>query len=470
MSNLLYLPDWTVTEYEIDSDGAYRIPASYDTAPDHCEKCGAVGNLYKHGTKKTVFVDAPVHGRQTFIEVTRLRFRCRDCGGTFMQPLPDMDDTRRMTVRCRDYIARQALLKPNTHVAEDVGVNEKVIRQISSENSEVLLAEHFATLRAPRVLGIDELKIGKEMRAIFTDVETSWPIELLPGRSSEEVVHFLGNLPGRKETEVVTIDMWRPYREAVAYAMPQAVIVVDKWHVLRIANDAMETARRRYQGLLKDKDRRELKRGKAIFLKAPYNLTDSELLNLDGWLKNVPELRGAYETKEAFKAIWKHKNSDDAKEALHAWRAGVPKHLLNLFRPAMTATKNWEREVLNYFDHGRFTNAPTEARNRVIKMTNRLGAGYSFDAIRARALLGKRPGRVKAEKIAAEKARKASMVECDICKALFEPSGLEVSHVTPISAGGSSGPENRMRVCPECHRFHTKEWFKPHDDSTPLSE
>jgi len=40
MPNLLYLPDWTVTEYAIDSDGAYRIPASYDTAPDHRERCG----------------------------------------------------------------------------------------------------------------------------------------------------------------------------------------------------------------------------------------------------------------------------------------------------------------------------------------------------------------------------------------------------------------------------------------------
>ena len=110
-------------------------------------------------------------------------------------------------------------------MAEDVGVNEKVIRQIGAEHHAVLIAQHNATIRAPRILGIDELKIGKEMRAIFTDIETSWPIELLPGRSSEAVVNFLGNLPGRKETEVVTIDMWKPYREAVAYTMPQAVIV-----------------------------------------------------------------------------------------------------------------------------------------------------------------------------------------------------------------------------------------------------
>ena len=470
MSNLIYLPDWTVTEFEIDSEGAYRIPASYNVAPDHCEKCGAVGNLYKHGTKTTVYVDAPVHGRQTFIEVKRLRFRCRDCGGTFMQPLPDMDDSRRMTVRCRDCIAQQSLLKPNTHVAEDVGVNEKVIRQIGAEHHAVLIAQHNATIRAPRILGIDELKIGKEMRAIFTDIETSWPIELLPGRSSEAVVNFLGNLPGRKETEVVTIDMWKPYREAVAYTMPQAVIVVDKWHVQRLANDAMETARRRYQGLLKDKDRRELKRGKAIFLKAPYTLTDAELLNLDGWLKNVPELEGAYETKEAFKAIWKHRTSAAAKDALHAWRDSVPEHLVTLFQPAVTATKNWETEILNYFDHGRFTNAPTEARNRVVKMTNRLSAGYSFDAIRARTLFGKRPGRVKAEKAAAEEARRASMVECASCKALFEPYLISIAHIVPLSHGGEPVSENQMRVCTTCHRLHTMQWFKAYGDYTHKSE
>ena len=140
MANLMYLPDWTVTDYEIDSDGAYRIPASYDVAPEHCAKCGTVGNLYKHGAKTTVYVDAPVHGRQTFIEVRRARYRCRDCGGTFMQDLPDMDDSRRMTVRCREYIAAQALLKPNTHVADDVGVDEKIVRQIGGVQWEQLRA------------------------------------------------------------------------------------------------------------------------------------------------------------------------------------------------------------------------------------------------------------------------------------------------------------------------------------------
>lgn len=169
-------------------------------------------------------------------------------------------------------------------------------------------------------------------------------------------------------------------------------------------------------------------------------------------------------------SIWQHKTSAGAKAALDAWRTSVPAHLKPLFGPVFTATKNWEREILNYFDHGRFTNAGTEARNRVIKMTNRLGAGYSFDSIRTRALFGKRPGRVKAEKAAAEKARLAAMVQCDSCKALFDPKALHRAHILPLSSGVADDRRNHMTLCPDCHRFHAAAWFKPDHDSTPLSE
>lgn len=469
MGNQLYLPDWTVSEVEV-IDGAYQIGATYDVAPTHCLKCGLVdAPLYKHGTKTITYVDAPVHGRQTFINVKRGRYRCRECGGTFMQPLPDMDDERRMTNRCREYIERQCLLKPNTHVAEDVGVDEKIVRLIGKAQAERLTAEHAVGVRAPRIMGMDELFLGDEMRAIFVNIETSWPIEILPNRWQGTVTNFLMNLAGRHETEVVTTDMWKPYKVAVQHAMPQAVLIVDKWHVMRMANDVMDVARRRFQGMLTTADRRGLKSRKAIFLKRPYQLTPSEQLDLDGWLKNTPELRGAYETKEAFMAIWHHRKRDIAKEALDEWRATIPQHLERLFRPVVTATKNWEPEILNYFDHGRFTNAPTEARNRTIKLINRLGAGYSFDAIRARALFGKRPGRVKAGKAAEEAARLAPRFHCWSCKAVFT-DWAEEAHFFPAPWIPSEHGYSFMPLCADCHRFHTEQWFGHGSTSTSKSE
>jgi transposase len=130
MPNALFLPNWTVTEIVVDQAGAYQLAGTYDVQPTGCSKCGTVGQLYKHGTKLITYVDAPVHGRRTFINVRRARYRCRKCGGTFMQPLPDMEADRRMTVRCRQYIQAQCLLKPNTHVAEDIGIDEKIVRQV----------------------------------------------------------------------------------------------------------------------------------------------------------------------------------------------------------------------------------------------------------------------------------------------------------------------------------------------------
>jgi transposase len=137
----LNLPGWNVVAARPIGTDAYAIDAAYDVYPNACLKCGAIGQLYKHGTKLIRFVDAPIRGRQTFINVKRARYRCRACLGTFMQPLPDMDNERRMTVRCRSYIERQCLLEPNTHVAEAVGVDEKVVRQIGKASAERLIAK-----------------------------------------------------------------------------------------------------------------------------------------------------------------------------------------------------------------------------------------------------------------------------------------------------------------------------------------
>lgn len=459
MTNQLWLAEWTVTKAETNGDENH-VAATYDVAPTDCAKCGLVdAPLYKHGTKVITYVDAPVHGLPTYIDVKRARYRCRECGGTFMQPLPDMDDERRMTMRCKRYIERQCLLKPNTHVAEDVGIDEKVVRQIGRAQADELFEEHARTMIAPRILGIDEVFLADEMRAIFVDIETSWPIELLPTRWAQPVTNFLYNLRERDRVQVVTLDMWKPYKVAVQHAMPQAVIIVDKWHIMRMANEVMDVARRRYQGLLTQRDRKALKARKAAFLKRPFQLSPKEQLDLDGWLKNTPELRGAYETKEAFMDIWRARKREVAAAALDQWRSTLPAHLQGLFRPVVTATRNWEPEIMNYFSHGRWTNAATEARNRVIKMTNRLGAGYSFDMIRARALFGKRPGRVKAE---LAKAGTAHLTMCWNCKGLYDPA----SSSAPLRAGERSNvfvpPEalSPNAYCPDCRAYNAEWWTK----------
>src|SRR3546814_8661910 len=107
---------------------------------------------------------------------------------------------------------------------------------------------------------MDETKLAGSLRAIFIDLEDGWPIELLANHKDLTIKNFLMNLPGRDDVEVVTMDMCDRYRDIVKAVMPQAAVVVDRWHVVRTAVESMRQARIAYQQTLEKEERKELQR------------------------------------------------------------------------------------------------------------------------------------------------------------------------------------------------------------------
>lgn len=415
MWNILLMPDWSVSDVVIDENEAYQITATYDLAPKVCERCGVRGSLGKRGGRTKKFVDAPVHGRLTFIHVHLTKFTCRECGASFMQPVRGMHHSYRMTERLVNYIEKQSLLKPIAHVTEDTGVPEKTVGVISKAYHTQLSKKHARDLRAPRHIGLDELKLRDVFRAIFINLDDSWPFEMLPNRTMASIRNFLMRLPNRGDIETVTMDMRWQYRAAVKRTIPQAAIIADRWHMVDKVNDAMDEARRRYQRTIHLKTTTELKSVNGIFLKRRSELSPSEALDLGGWLANSSKLYAAYEAKEALLSIWELHDRATAEAALDEWRASIPDDPLHVFAAVASAIDNWHDEILNFFDHGRLTNGKTEARNGAIKRVYNYGAGYDFESIRARALFGKRPGRLKDEAEAKDEAWRATKPVCSSC-------------------------------------------------------
>src|SRR3546814_18511076 len=96
------------------------------------------------------------------------------------------------------------------------------------------------------------------------------------------------NLPGRDDVEVVTMDMCDRYRATVKAVMPQAAVVVDRWHVVRTADESMRQAWIAYQQTLDKAERNELQRCLWLFQKRWRRLTDQPKLEIDGWPRNHP--------------------------------------------------------------------------------------------------------------------------------------------------------------------------------------
>lgn len=398
--NILNLEGWDVLQLE-DRNGEYYVTAQPSTANHVCPKCGST-NLYNFGRRKELVMDLPMHGRRVGIRASRRRFRCRECSLTFVEALPFVDSKHRATTRLVEWIAQQSLSRTFASVADEIGVGETMVKRIFDEHVAALNEEWEKTVETPRYLGIDELRLAGGTRAILTNVEQASVIDLLSKRDMRTVAARISRMPNRERIEVVTIDMWWQYRQACRDVLPQAQVVVDKFHVERMATLGLETVRRGLREELSKPQRRQLKKDRYLLLSRPHRLTEEDWFILDTWTENFPVLKQAWDLKEAFFRVYGEGTPDTAGEMLDAWIASIPKDMRPAFKPLTTAVGNWRKEILAFFTH-RVTNAYTEGLNGLAKMANRQGRGHAFETIRAKVLFHiglhrvRRPGFAKSE-------------------------------------------------------------------------
>jgi transposase len=386
MFNALHLAGWDVLSMTRLSD-ATIIRAAYPAHPSSCPRCHADEPPVRRGTVIVDYTDAPMFGDRAILRAVVQRFACKHCKHVFRQKLPDIDPVRTMTARCIAYVGEQARIRTFSDVARIVGIDEKTVRQIAAVDAADRISERQFV--APVVLGIDELTLAGAKRCIFTDVGEHRVLDLLPTMDRAAVQIWLERLPGKERIRVVTIDMHAPYKGAVRAALPGATIVVDKWHIQREADDALNRTRARLAQGLRGKEKRQVMRGRRLLHARGEHLPPAARAILARWLDDKPTLRDAWEAKEAFYAIWDGRLRSDRERLYSEWHGLLItrwRDVLEDFAPILWAVRNWRTEIFAYY-RAPFTNAYTEAANGIIKIANRMGRGYTFSALRARALL-----------------------------------------------------------------------------------
>ena len=190
------------------------------------------------------------------------------------------------------------------------------------------------------------------------------------------------------------LDLSGPYRAAFNAALPDAKQVADPFHVVRLANDALDEVRRRVQNQTlghRGHKHDPLYRARKLLVSASENITDNGHTKLRGLLDAgdpYGEVRDAWHAKETLRGIY---DIDDAKVGA----ATVNQLAQDLQDPAMPpeinrlgrTIWNWRHQISNWHA-ARVTNAPTEAVNNLVKRVKRAAFGFTnFANYRIRALL-----------------------------------------------------------------------------------
>jgi transposase len=327
-------------------------------------------------------VDEPRGLRSVRIEISRQSYLCKICCSAPQLPLFCTEENRRMTTRLLHYIQINSLLEPFSLVAQRTSLSPTTVKSVFSNYTRAL--DRTIRFRTPRVLGLDGVYINGKECAILTDIEAGLVIDVWEDYKTNQLINALRGLPGRDEIEVVVIDMSLKLRKAIQKALPQALVVIDKFHIQRYANRGIDEVRKRLRMGKRAQTRMctrdllrkhwdQLKKEERDFLETCFNLQS--------------ELRLAYETKEALMKIWHSSSSTTAKIRYQNWLEQFPLSLRADFEELLTAMKNWGEYIFNFFDH-RYTNAFTEQSNRQIKDLIRDARGCNFETVQAKIIYG----------------------------------------------------------------------------------
>lgn len=378
----LDLPNVNVLAVEVSERG-YSISVESTQQGTRCGRCGRKIEAF-HGYNDWVEVrHLPILDRAVYIRYRPKRYQCPHCRGgpTTTQTVSWHTPGSGMTKAYEQYV-----LKALIHsTIEDVSVKERLSydRVLGVMERCVAASVDWAAFNRLEVLGIDELAVKKGQRDYAVIISARLAngdlavLGVLPDRQQATVQAFLNRIPEALKGTIhsVCIDMYEPYRLAVEATLPQADVVIDRFHVAEHYMDAADAVRKRTMKDLKKTlskaDYANLKGVHLVFRRhwATLSVTDRTLLErLFGY---APVLRLVYDFREGLFRIFETARSvEQAAEDLKAWMFLVrEQHIPGFDTFLKTLQAHWEG-ILNFFKH-RLTSGFVEGLNTKIRVLTR---------------------------------------------------------------------------------------------------
>ena len=375
------LPELKITEKTTDENNYCTYQATVKTSPAECPECGSV-HIVKHKKHDRMVRDLNEYEHRVGIIIHGHRYQCKECGNTFGEELKCVDKSGRLTKRLIAKIRLECFDKTFKDIADEYGISQPSVKRIFEDYVDELSESY--TLYSPQILGIDEVHLHSQYCGVFVDVLGQKIIEMTENRNKVTVKKFLKSLPENHKIQCVTMDMWQPYKDAVLDVLGDVPIVIDKFHIIRELNRALEDIRKTLRKDMEKESHVPLKNMRFLFLTGSENLTPRQTKQLDMLLEAYPQFKTPYYLKEAFRNIYQFAETRYEAEQMYVnWlQANEDCHVFDGF---ISTVANWHTEIFNYFDN-RYTNAQTESLSNVIREVDRAGRGYTFPVLRAKIL------------------------------------------------------------------------------------
>lgn len=379
LTDFLLLPKLKLAKFEhFETIKSVRFHCTVRGNSAFCPHCG-METTKVHDRRTVRIKDSPHEAKQKFLIIKKRRFRCegRGCRKVFTEQVDGIMPRARVTERMQRSILYIC----------DKFANMKAARTHLRVGTKTLYKRHYAQLEMkwrerkndpwPTTIGIDEhsfiknKKYGhREFVTMIVDYNNKRLKEVLPTRIVGELHQQLNYIQGRENVKNVCMDLSASYRSFAKDYFPNAKIIADKFHVVRLPMQSLQ----KYLKQVKT-NTKEHKLRRKLLLKNSFKLDRETRARIYEWLEHHPTIKEIYLVKETINKVYRCEKTNHARRILIKLTDALALTKVPELKSLRKTLLNWMDEILNYFEN-KLTNARTEGFNNVAKQVQKRAYGY----------------------------------------------------------------------------------------------
>lgn len=342
-----------------------------------CPHCGRRGRMVWQAAAPRCWEDLTLMGLKVLFWYTPREILC-PTHARVQEAIPWADAYSRISYRLEWRLCALCQIMTQKAAAEILGMAPSTLSDLLHRIIHRVRDGH--KIRGVTTLGVDEISFckGRKFATLVYDLDRARVLWVGQGKGRESIDRFFNEClsEGQKARILwASCDMSRAYTEAIKHHCPNATLVIDRFHVVKALNEAVDEVRKEQWRALDTEGRKAIKGLRWLLGMHSRNRTKGHTRFLNSLRNANRRIHRAWVLKDEFEHFWNYSYRGAAEKFLRRWITAALRSRIPSLRQFVATLRNHFDNILAFVDRN-LTNAVGEGLNRIVKIIKNRASGY----------------------------------------------------------------------------------------------
>ena len=342
-----------------------------------CPECGRRGTIIRVMEQPRRWRDLPVGGWTVWLQHCPREIWC-PTHGRVVEDIPWAGRYARVSYRFEYAMLKYCQIMTQKAAAQLLRIPRSTLSNVLHRTITRIRKGH--RIRGLKTLGVDEISYAKghKYATLVYDLDRSCVVWVGPGKKRETIDVFFNEVLSdyqKKKIKWACCDMSEAFMGAIKAHCPNATLVLDRFHIVKALNAAVDEVRKEQWRLAGGDQRKALKGLRWLLYRHSSTRSKDDTQTLRSLEKANKRIYRAWRLKDEFEQFWEYKAPWAAERFLKSWSTSALRSRLDPLRKFVTTLRQHYFGILA-FVNSRLTNATAEGLNRIVKIVKNRASGF----------------------------------------------------------------------------------------------